>query len=247
MELKARTAVITGASGQLGGNIAIALAKAGCRCVCHYHSGRDKAEEVVEKIQALGEQAIAVRADLCDSGQIENLFEQAVQLGQPTILINSAAVFSRQPLSQVTSEKTRSIFELNLTAPILLCKAFTKRISEKSGDSETPVAKIINISDVAGVSGWPEYVVYCSSKAGLNAATKAMAKELAPAICVNSVAVGIVNWQPDLDQRQKQRQLDFIPLKRIAKINEITEPVIFLLKNDYITGQILNVDGGRVI
>ena len=86
-----------------------------------------------------------------------------------------------------------------------------------------------------------------SSKAGLIAATKALAKELAPSVCVNAVAPGIVTWPESFDQRQKNRQLSFIPLKSTADPVEIADAVVFLLRNDYITGQVLNVDGGRYI
>ena len=93
MELKGKTAIITGSSGQLGGQIAIDLAKAGCDCVCHYHSNKQRADDVVQQIQQMGRKAIAVGADLTDDKQIEALFAKASELGTPTILINSACGF----------------------------------------------------------------------------------------------------------------------------------------------------------
>jgi len=247
MELKGTTAVITGSSGRLGGNIAQALAAAGCNCICHYNSNKQKAEEIVEKIKKLGVKALAVKADLVEPEQIEDLFEKAFQFGRPRILINSAAVFSRRPLPDVSFEEAQKVLNLNLIAPILTSRAFAKALMEKFGDAESVVGKIINIADVGGIRPWAESVLYCSSKAGLIGATKALAKELAPRVCVNSIAPGVVTWPSDFDESEKKRQLSFIPVKRIAEPREVTEAIIFLLSNDYVTGQVLNIDGGRCI
>ena len=245
MELKGTTAIVTGSSGRLGGAIALALGQAGCNCICHYSSNKKSAEELAEQIRKTAVKAIAVGADLTNLAQIEGLFEKAAEFGQPQILINSAAVFSRGPLAEVTFGEAQRILNLNLISPILTSRAFAKQINAKFGSAETVVGKIVNISDVGGIRPWAGYVLYCSSKAGLIGATKAIAKELAPTICVNSLAVGVVAWPSDFDESEKQRQLSFIPARRIARMSEITEAIIFLLRSDYITGQVLNVDGGR--
>ncbi|MHC4293043.1 MAG: SDR family oxidoreductase, partial [Planctomycetota bacterium] len=102
-------------------------------------------------------------------------------------------------------------------------------------------------SGVGGIRPWAEYILYCSSKAALIGATKALAKELAPSVCVNSIAPGLFTWPENFTDEQKNRQLSFIPLGRKTEAEDIAEGLIFLLKNDYITGQVLNVDGGRCI
>lgn len=247
MELKQATAIITGSSGRLGSAIAKALAEVGCNCVCHYNSNKEKADALVEQIQAVGAGALAIGADLTKPEQIENLFEKATSLGVPKILINSAAVFSRGPLEDVTFQEAQKVLGLNLIAPILASRAFARLVKGQGDNNKSVAGKIINIADVGGIRPWAEYVIYCSSKAGLIGATKALAKELAPAICVNAIAPGVVTWPSDLDESQKKRQLGFIPTGRIAQIKEVTDAIIFLLKNDYITGQVLNVDGGRCI
>lgn len=247
MELKGTVAVITGSSGRLGSAIAKALGEAGCNCVCHYNRNDQAVKSLVEQIQEMGPKALAVGADLSKSRGIEDLFEKAEEFGTAQVLINSAAVFLRQPLEQVTFEQAQKVLNLNLIAPILSGRAFTERIKAGFGETGSVVGKIINIADVGGIRPWAGYVLYCSSKAGLIGATRALAKELAPAICVNSIAPGVVNWPSDFDKSQKQRELKHIPAARVAEPKEITDAIIFLLKNDYITGQVLNVDGGRCI
>ncbi len=247
MKLSGATAIITGSSGYLGGAIATALAAAGCNCICHYNRNKQKAEEVVKQIQKMGAKAVPVKADLTRQGDIKDLFDSSERFGTPQILINSAAVFSRQPLQDVTFEEAQEILNLNLIAPVLVSKEFAKRVNAGFPGAEAVVGKIINISDVGGIRPWAEYVLYCSSKAGLIGATKALAKELAPSICVNSIAPGIVNWPKGFSESEKERQLSFVPVRRIVELDEITKAIIFLLENDYITGQVLNVDGGRCI
>ncbi len=247
MDLTGTTAVITGSTGGLGSAITLALADAGCHCLCHYHSNRAPAERIVEKIRQKGPNATAVQADLTRADDIERLFTHAESLGSVRVLINSAAVFTRQPLEEITADKARQIFSTNLIAPILTSQQFARIVKSQVRQTDVPVAKIINIADVGGIRPWAKYTLYCASKAGLISVTKSLAKELAPAICVNAIAPGLVTWPENFTEKAKQRQLDRIPMARIAKPRDITAAVIFLLKSDYITGQVLNVDGGRCI
>jgi len=251
MDLKQEVAVITGATGRLGFEITLALAKAGCQCVCQYHNNLEKAEQITSQIRKLGQNALPVKADLTIEEDIKQMFEQAGSLGTPQILINCAAIFGKTPLEQTNFQQAQKFMNLNLTSAIMTSKYFAKSVKEKGpplGETQNKSAgKIINIADVGGIRPWADYVLYCSSKAALIGATKSLAKELAPEICVNALAPGIVTWPDDFDESQKKRQLSFIPLKRIAALNEIAAAVIFLLENDYITGQVLCVDGGRSI
>jgi NAD(P)-dependent dehydrogenase (short-subunit alcohol dehydrogenase family) len=242
MVLKGKTAVIIGASGRLGSEVALALGQAGCHCLLQYLNSREKAEQIAEQIKKLGQKALAVRADLTIENQIKEMFGQAGKLGKPQILVNCAAIFAKTPLGETSFEQAQKIMNINLTASVITSKYFAKSLKENES-----AGKIINIADVGGIRPWAGYVLYCSSKAALIGATKALAKELAPAVCVNAIAPGIVTWPADFDDSQKQRQLSFIPLRRIATARDITEAVIFLLENDYITGQVLCVDGGRSI
>ena len=180
MEIKGTTAVITGSTGSLGRPIALSLARAGCNCICGYNKNHTAAEQLVSEIIALGSDAIAICADIAEPEQIEELFDHSADLDKPRILINSAGYFARQPLSQVTFDNAGLLLDTNLTAPVILSRIFSELVTEYFSDSANPAAKIINITDIAGSSPWPGYSIYCASKAGLIAATKSLAAELAP-------------------------------------------------------------------
>jgi len=232
----------------LGGAIALALAEAGCNCLCHYHTNRKRAEELVRQITDMGREAIAVGADLTKTDEIKRLFVEAAAVGRVQILVNSVSVFERQPLADVTFDNARDVMDVNLIGPVLVCAEFARIVlSQQSPEPENPVGKIINLVDVGGIRPWAEYAVYCASKAALIAATKSMAKELAPAVCVNAIAPGVITWPAGFSEEGKRRQLAHIPACRTGYTSEITSAIIFLLRNDYITGQVLNVDGGRCI
>jgi len=247
MELKGKTAIITGASGVLGGAITKALAKAGCNCVCHYHTNKEAAEKVLAEIEGIGVKGLIVKGDLRKESDIKELFRKSAELGMPQILVNSASIFKKQGLGEITFENCQEMLGINLTAPILISQMFGIELKKAFENKNSVLGKIINMTDVGGVRPWAEYAVYCCSKAGLIGATKAMAKELSPSICVNSVAVGLASWPGDFGDEEKKRQLSFVPMGRIAEMKEVGAAVVFLLENDYITGQVLNVDGGRCI
>jgi NAD(P)-dependent dehydrogenase (short-subunit alcohol dehydrogenase family) len=256
MELSGKNVIVTGSTGSLGSELVKALAEAGCNCVCHYHKNKEKAEKIVSDIKAMSLKAIAIKADLTEPQQIDGLFEQALnyfctvqasRYAPVQILINSASVFERTPLQEISVGQSRRILDVNLTACILTAKAFAQRVSNGWGDKDAPAGKIINICDVAATKPWVQYSLYCASKAGLIGATKALAKELAPSILVNSLAPGIATWPTEMTSEEEKRQLGFIPMRRFAETREIAAAMIFLLQNDYITGQVLNVCGGRGI
>jgi pteridine reductase len=242
MELANISCLITGSTGTLGTAIALALARGGADCVCHYHTRADLAGELAGQIVRLGRKAMILQADLRSPDQIEDLMEKAFGFGSLRIIVNSAAVFGRRKLADITPQSIRDILDTNLTAPLLLSQAFVKKMP-----SQNIPAKIINIADIGALHPWAGYAEYCASKAGLVAITQSLAKELAPAITVNAIAPGIVTWPESLDQEHKQKAIAHIPLKRFAKPEEIADTVLFLAANDYVTGQVIQVDGGRSI
>ena len=244
------TAVITGATGHLGRAIALGLAARGMDCVCHYHRDERAAEAVVEKIAALGRRAAAMPADLGSEEEIERLFERVEAFGGARVLVNSAAVFERCRLEDLTAERVQRLLGVNLTGLLLTSRNFVELLEAERvhwRKAVEPAAKIVNLTDVAAMKPWAEYAAYCASKAGVIGLTKALAKELAPGITVNAIAPGIVAGPEPMDSDEERRQLARIPAGRFGQAEEIVRTVIFLLENDYITGQVVCVDGGRSI
>ena len=241
MKIKGKTALITGASGKLGYYFALELAKNGCNCICQYHTNSAQAYNLVEKIEQTGGKAVAVEADLTSAQQIERLFQEYSGFQTSQILINSASIFQRSKLEELSVAEIEKVLSLNVTAVFGVIQQFQTQLS-----SDADVAgKIVNIADIAGELNWANYSLYCASKAALISMTESLAKELAPKVLVNAISPGIVDWPESFTQEDKLRQLKKIPLFRKAQYTEVTQALMFLLDNDYVTGQVLKIDGGR--
>lgn len=250
MKLSGTSAIITGSSGQLGSKIAICLGGMGMNCLCHYHSNKDQANETAAVIQSLGQKAVAVQANLTSVDAAAILMAEAQKLGAVRVIINSASIFARQPIGTLNQSEVSELMAVNLTTPIQICNEFAKYLKQEGIDPQQEseaLAAIINMVDVAGVRQWGEYGPYCASRAGLIGLTKSLSKELAPAVTVNAIAPGIVTWPGKMDASEEQKQLQMIPAGRFGKTKDITRSIEFLLNNDYITGQVLCIDGGRSI
>lgn len=240
MKIKSQTALITGSSGKLGYKIAMTLAERGCDCICHYNSNEADVCGLIEKIESLGRKGYPVKADLSDPEHIAKLFETKVT---PSIVINSAAVFERKTVKKVTPDHIRKTLDINLSAPIIISQMFATALE----DAKIQKGKIVNLTDVGGTNHWGGYSVYCASKAGLISITKSMAKELGPDITVNAVSPGYIDFPDAPAQDRANKQIKNIPLKRLGRWDEVVSAVMFVLENDYINGQVINVDGGRYI
>ncbi len=248
MELTNKCCLVTGSTGTLGKAITLALARAGADCICHYHSRAELAGQLAGEVVRLGRRAMLLQADLRQPQEIEALFEKARMFGSLRVLVNSAAMFGRRNLADITAQTVRDILDTNLIAPLLLSQGFVKLLkAENNNKNGNGCAKIINIADVGGLRPWAGYAEYCASKAGLIGMTKSLAKELAPKITVNAIAPGIVTWPEPPDHPGTQKQLARIPVGRFGKSEEIADTVLYLLQNDYVTGQVIQVDGGAAI
>ena len=245
-----KTAIITGASGQLGSEIALCLGRMGMHCVCHYHTHEGRANETVAAIRSLGRKAVAVGADLAFVDAAAFLMAEAQKLGSVRVIVNSASIFAGGAIGTLNEPEVSGMLAVNLAAPMYLCDAFVRYLKQEGVDCQkepNSLAAIINLVDVAGVKPWGGYSPYCASRAGLVGLTKSLAKELAPAVTVNAIAPGIVTWPGKMDPGEEQKQLKMIPAGRFGQPKDITRTIEFLLNIDYITGQVLCVDGGRSI
>jgi pteridine reductase len=234
---KPRLAVVTGAAHRLGRDVALSLARLGYAIALHCNQSTDAAERTRREILSFGAQAEVFQADLKDSSQIETLFRAIDSLGfRLCVLINSAAVMNADRLPHVAVEDFDSEMAINLRAPLLCAQCAALRMG--AGGS------IINISDAGVNKTWAGYPTYAMSKAGVESLTRLLARSLAPDIRVNAIAPGFVYPSKTLPAHEWEKLVAKIPLRRAAKPEEITGVVEFLLKNEYITGQTIVVDGG---
>ena len=243
MKLAGTAALVTGAGRRLGQAIAVGLAQAGCDVAVHYHGSADGAAATARDIRAAAKERRAelLRADLSDAAAARGLADQAATaLGRLDIVVNSAAIMVRQPLETVTPESWDATMDLNLRAAFFVSQGALPHLRRAKG-------KIVNLADVAGFEPWPAYVPHCVSKAGVVMLTKALARALAPDVTVNAVAPGPVLLPEEWDAPSRSHIRDTTPLGRLGAPADVVNAVRFLLENDFVTGTILVVDGGRLI
>lgn len=237
-----KVALVTGAGIRVGRAIALELAAAGYDLVVHCHSSLEPARRTADEIRARGRGAEVIPADLAEEGQITALFARTRErFGRLDVLVNCAARYERRPLDQLTSEAWDVMIGTNLRGPFLCCREAARLMGSEGGH-------IINILDVAAKIAWKEYLHYCVSKAGLEMLTRVLALELAPRIRVNAVAPGTVMWGSAAQDPDRDEVVRKIPLGRIGSPQDIGRAVAFLATGpDFITGQVLGVDGGRSV
>lgn len=245
--LKGKIAVITGAGRGIGRAIALHFAENGAKVVVNYRSSIAQVEELLQTIKDAGGEAIAVQADISKESEVKGLIEAAVkQFGRLDILVNNAGITKDNLLMRMSEADFDSVIDINLKGTFLCTKyASTVMLKQKSG-------KIINISSVSGVTGNIGQANYSASKAGVIGLTKTVARELASrGITVNAVAPGFIqtDMTDHLPDRIKEASIANIPLKRFGTTKEIAGAVSFLASEaaNYITGQVLKVDGGMVM
>lgn len=228
-------AIVTGGAKRVGKAIALDLARAGYDLVIHYHSSHEAASATVQEIEALGQQAWAIAADLRDPAAIEGLFASITQrCGSLAVLVNSAADFPRVAVDAVTVEQWDALMALNLRAPFF-CAQHAARLMHNGG-------VVVNLADVGGELAWPNYVPYGISKAGILMLTKSLAVALAPRIRVGGIAPGAALLPDNWDNPEPIAR---VPLKRVGTAEDIAQAVRFIVESPYLTGETIFVDGGR--
>ncbi|MGD9212070.1 MAG: 3-oxoacyl-[acyl-carrier-protein] reductase [Desulfobacteraceae bacterium] len=239
-----RTVVVTGGSRGIGRAICIALADEETHVFFNYASATTAANETLEVIQAKGAKATAMAMDVSNEEQVNTFFKKVVnETGRIDILVNNAGITSDGLLARMKTENWDRVLDINLKGVFLCMKAVTKTmIKQRSG-------RIINISSVVGVSGNPGQANYVASKAGIIGLTKATAQEIASRnITVNAIAPGFIetDMTTALGDKAKAAMLDKIPLGRLGNSNDVAGAVLFLASEhaNYITGQVIHVNGG---
>ncbi len=245
--LNGKTAVVTGASRGIGRAIALKLAELGANLVLNYNKSLSSIEEVVKEIESKGGKAIAVQGDVSDFEEAEKVVKAAVtNFGSLDILVNNAGITKDGLLLRMKEDDFDRVVSVNLKGAFN-CTRHASRImvKQKSG-------RIVNISSVVGITGNAGQVNYAAAKAGIIGMTKATAKELASrGITVNAVAPGFIqtDMTGELSEKVKEDIIGNIPLKRLGSARDVANLVAFLIGDDslYITGQVINVDGGMVM
>lgn len=240
-----RLTLVTGAARRLGKAFALALARHGYAILLHYHHSEAEALATAEEIRSLGVPAFPVQADLTLREGIESVCrkidallspEAADPISEFSLLVNSAAYMPRGDVESLTFENWDASLDLNLRAPFYLAQEAGRRM--KNG------GLIVNISDVGAQKSWSRYPSYTVSKSALETLTRLLARALAPSIRVNAIAPGFVMQSDIVSSEEWSRLIQRVPLRRPARIEEITSALEFLIENEYITGQSLVVDGG---
>jgi len=246
-KLAGRVAVVTGASGALGGAIALGLAREGAAIVAHYSSNREAAEAVAGAIRDLGGRAQSVQGDLTRAEDARRVVDGALEtFGGLSILVNNAGITRDTLVLRMKEEDWSAVINTNLSGAFHCIKAALREfLRARSG-------RIINITSVAGQMGTAGQANYAAAKAGLIGLTKAVAREVASrGITVNAVAPGFIDagMTLQLPADLVHRYIEQVPLGRAGKPEEVAAAVVFLASDEaaYITGQVINVDGGLVM
>jgi pteridine reductase len=232
-------ALVTGGAHRLGKAFALTLAGMGYNLLLHYHSADKEAQQTKSELESLGAKVSLFKADLTQPDQIQSLFstlDSNFQLSTFNLLVNSAAIMPVGNPRTLELKDWDSALDLNLRAPFLLAQEAAKRM--------TNGGLVVNITDVGAQKTWSRYPSYTVSKSALESLTKLLARALAPNVRVNSIAPGLVLQSDVVTQEQWDKLVNRLPLKRAATLDEITSALEFLIKNEYITGQTIVVDGG---
>jgi NAD(P)-dependent dehydrogenase (short-subunit alcohol dehydrogenase family) len=242
MDIQGKVALVTGAGRRLGRAMAQGLAERGMTVALHYHESGDGAGRLAEQIERDGGRAACFQADLTDARAAEDLPRQVVAaMGRLDVLVNSAAVMHRLTLEETGPEQWDAIFALNLRAVFFCTRGAASALRRARG-------KVVNLADLAGLEPWPGFAAHSISKAGVVMLTKVLARSLAPEVTVNAIAPGAVLVPEDYTGEEREQLARSTPLRRLGSPSDVIAALLYLLEGgDYVTGDILVVDGGRYV
>ena len=237
-----KTIFITGAAKRIGKEIALTFKELGWNIIIHYNSSKSDADNLADQINKNNpNSAKTVQGNLDVKEDVQKIINE-VNNSFPSIdlLINNASTFYPTPIDEISEDHWEKLIGSNLKGPLFLIQGLKENLKKSNGS-------IINITDTNLTKGVANYSIYSAAKAGLEAITKGLARELAPEIKVNAIAPGAMLEPPDVTwtEEQKNKVIDNIPLKRMGSEKDIANAVKFLANSEYITGQTIKVDGGR--
>jgi len=237
--LEGQVGLVTGGAKRIGRSIALRLAADGADIAVNYLCSKAEADELVAEIERLGRRGLAVQGDVARKADVQRIFSAiSDKFGRLDILVNNAGIFFEAKFEDLTEEQWDRILNANLKSQFL-CAQAAAPIMKRQGRG-----RIINISSLGGLLAWPNYTHYCVSKAGVIMLTRCLARALAPEILVNSVAPGTIQFpgeEPDEDFIRRA------PVHRTGTGDDIAGAVAYLVSADFVTGQIIAVDGGRAL
>ncbi len=242
MELRGRVALVTGAGRRLGRELARALAGRGMTLAIHHHASGDGARALREDVIAAGGRAECFSADLTDADAARELPRRvAAAFGQLDVLVNSAAVMHRIGFEETTPEQYDAILDLNLRSVFFCTQGAATALRAARG-------KVVNLADLAGLQPWPGFATHSVSKAGVVMLTRVLARLLAPEVTVNAIAPGAVLVPEEYDAEERERLAKATPLGRLGSPGDVVAAMLYLLEGgDFVTGEVLTVDGGRIL
>ena len=242
MELAGRVALVTGAGRRLGRTMARALAGRGMTLAIHHHASSAGAEELRQEVLAAGGQAACFAADLRDPVAAAELPRRAAaEFGRLDVLVNSAAIMRRLSFEATTPDDWEAVLGLNLRSVFFCTQGAAPALRAARG-------KVINLADLSGLEPWPGFAAHSVSKAGVVMLTRVLARALAPDVTVNAIAPGTVLVPEEYDAEERDRLARTTPLRRLGSPADAVAALLYLLEGgDFVTGDVLVVDGGRLI
>jgi pteridine reductase len=238
MSLSGKVVLITGSARRIGRTIALGVARAGADVIIHHGNSAADARLTANEIELLGRKAWIIQANLDTPTDVERLIESAFKLTNVFGLVNNAAIFGSGSFEDTTLVDWQTHLNINLTAPFLLSQGYNRLLPKNE------IGRIVNILDWRALRPGSDHFAYTVSKAALAALTKSLAQALAPRIIVNGIALGAI--LPPSDGGSSSKILEAVPAKRWARLEEVEQTALFLLEGpEYITGEIIHLDGGR--
>lgn len=240
MEIKGKTALVTGGAHRVGKAITMMLAAAGANVAVNYYSSRAEADQTVAEAQALGVRALALQCDVADWQDVQNMAESiTAEFGGVDIIVNSASLFEQTPFPTDDISGWKRVTGISIDGPFYVCNALVPGMLARGGGA------IVNIVDLSAWEPWPNFAAHGVSKAALLAFTRQLALELAPTIRANAIAPGPVLPAPNQTPQSVEKTAQRTMLRRWGTPEDVARAVRYLIEADYVTADVITVDGGE--